>query len=91
MPVGMGSAWRREFRFVIPVRNPDHWRQEPIADVLREALCFLSDDEYALEFERATNPALFESYLELGDTIRRRFEPTKSYCSRADSILSQGQ
>ena len=44
--IGMGSAWRREFRFVIPVRNPDHWSQEPIADLLREALRFLSDDEY---------------------------------------------
>jgi hypothetical protein len=46
--IGMGSAWRREFRFVIPVRNPDHWSQEPIADLLREALGFLSDDEYIL-------------------------------------------
>ena len=23
--VGMGSAWRRDFRFIIPVRNPNHW------------------------------------------------------------------
>jgi hypothetical protein len=23
--VGMGSGWRRAFRFVIPVRDPDHW------------------------------------------------------------------
>ena len=77
--IGMGSAWRREFRFVIPVRNPDHWSQEPIADLLREALGFLSDDEYTLEFERATNPALFESYLELGGEDSTAF--------RADEVL----
>ncbi len=77
--IGVGSAWRREFRFVIPVRNPDHWSQEPIADLLREALGFLSDDEYILEFERATNPALFESYLELGGEDSTTF--------RADEVL----
>ena len=22
---GMGSDWRRRFRFVVPVRHPDHW------------------------------------------------------------------
>ena len=76
---GMGASWRREFRFVIPVRNPDHWRKDTIADVLREALGFLSDDEYAFEFERATSPARFESYLELGDTNSAAF--------RADEVL----
>ena len=88
---GMGASWRREFRFVIPVRNPDHWRKDTIADVLREALGFLSDDEYAFEFERATSPARFESYLELGDTNSAAFRADEVLLFSGDSIRSQGQ
>ena len=62
----MGSGWRRRFRFVIPVRNAEHWGQASIVDLLREALSFLSDDDYEFEFEKATKPPLLESYLELG-------------------------
>jgi 7-cyano-7-deazaguanine synthase in queuosine biosynthesis len=76
---GMGSAWRREFRFVIPVRNPDYWSRDRITEMLSEALGFLSDDKYAFEFERATNPVQFESYLDLGD------EDSKAF--KADEVL----
>ena len=63
---GMGSGWRRRFRFVIPVRNAEHWSQASIIGLLCDALSFLSDDDYEFEFEKAMKPPLFESYLELG-------------------------
>ena len=53
---GMGASWRREFRFVIPVRKPDHWSKDATKELLCRALSFLTDDEYVFEFERATKP-----------------------------------
>jgi hypothetical protein len=46
----VGSGWRRSFRFVIPVRNPDHWNSDTVIDLLCDMLSFLSDDDYAFEF-----------------------------------------
>ena len=52
----MGKAWRRNFRFVIPVRQPNHWSSSPIASALVETLSFLSDDNYELEFRPLVDP-----------------------------------
>ena len=65
--VGMGADWRRSFRFVIPVRNPDHWNHRSVLEPLCSTLSFLSEDDYAFEFEKATNPVSFQDYLEFGD------------------------
>ncbi len=46
----LGEGWRRRFRFKIPVREPDRWRDPRVADRLVELLTFLSDDEYEFEF-----------------------------------------
>jgi 7-cyano-7-deazaguanine synthase in queuosine biosynthesis len=64
---GMGADWRRSFRFVIPVRNPDHWNHRSVLESLCSTLSFLSEDDYAFEFEKATNPVPFQDYLEFGD------------------------
>jgi hypothetical protein len=63
---GMGSGWRRGFRLVIPVRDPNHWSDPKVLGPLRDTISFLSDDDYEFEFERATNPARMDNYLELG-------------------------
>jgi 7-cyano-7-deazaguanine synthase in queuosine biosynthesis len=63
--VGMGSAWRRNYRFVIPVRNPNHWDNRRVLEPLCDTLGFLSEDNYSFEFEKATNPAPLNKYLEL--------------------------
>ena len=70
----MGADWRREFRFVIPVRNPDHWNNPNVSESLCAALSFLSEDEYAFEFEKATNPTPFQDYLEFGDDDSTAFK-----------------
>jgi hypothetical protein len=46
--VGMGSAWRRDYRFKIKVRNPNHWSNRKVMELLCDTLGFLSDDNYAL-------------------------------------------
>jgi 7-cyano-7-deazaguanine synthase in queuosine biosynthesis len=63
----MGADWRRDFRFVIPVRNPDHWKHPSVSEPLCTTLSFLSEDNYAFEFEKATNPVPFQNYLEFGE------------------------
>jgi 7-cyano-7-deazaguanine synthase in queuosine biosynthesis len=62
----MGADWRRDFRFVIPVRNPGHWNRRNVLEALCSTLSFLSDDNYTFHFEKATNPAPIQNYLEFG-------------------------
>jgi len=64
---GMGSNWRRNFRFVIPVRDRDHWTNPKVLQPLGDALSFLSEDDYTFEFEKATSPVRADNYLELSD------------------------
>ncbi len=61
---GMGAHWRRDLCFVIPVRNPSHWKRREVSGALCSALSFLSEDNYAFEFKKATQPAAFQDYLE---------------------------
>ena len=72
--VGMGTDWRRDFRFVIPVRNPDHWNGRDVLESLCSTLSFLSEDEYAFEFEKAVDPPSFQDYLDFGDSGATAFE-----------------
>ncbi|MBA3518414.1 MAG: hypothetical protein H0T75_12405, partial [Rhizobiales bacterium] len=65
--VGMGARWRRRFRFVIPVRDPDHWSGRAVVELLHSTLSFLSDDEYEFEFEQASSPPPFQDYLAFGE------------------------
>src|ERR1700730_1028912 len=71
---GMGVDWRRDFRFIIPVRNPDHWNNPDLSESLCTTLSFLSEDNYAFEFEKATYPAPFPHYLEFGDDSGTAFK-----------------
>lgn len=72
---GMGKHWRRNFEFVIPVRNPDLWRSAPVLTALTETLGFLSDDDYTFRFEPFANRAGIEGYFEFGDDASRAFRP----------------
>jgi len=72
--VGMGSAWRRSFRFIIPVRNPNHWNNRKVLEPLCDALAFLSEDDYAFEFEQASHPAPLDRYLELSGDNAAAFQ-----------------
>src|SRR6187200_1446119 len=48
----MGARWRRRLRFTIPVREPALWSSKPVSAALVETLSFLSDDQYAFDFEQ---------------------------------------
>ena len=52
----MGRSWRRDMKFIIPVRNPDLWNAPEMIEALEETLGFLSEDVYSFRFVRANDP-----------------------------------
>lgn len=45
-----GASWRRDFRFVVPVAEPEFWSDPPVRALLEETLGFLSDDRFVFHF-----------------------------------------
>lgn len=72
---GMGSAWRRRFRFVLPVRKPEVWSSEPVREALSETLGFLTDDRFAFEFEAHRQPPPAQGYIDLEKQAMGAFQP----------------
>jgi len=70
-----GEDWRRNLRFVIPVRCPERWTNPIIRDHLEETLSYLSDDRYEFRFVASSRtPAPGQLYFtELRDS--GSFEP----------------
>ena len=60
---GMGERWRRTFRLVLGVRQPNRWRQPQRVAALRELLQFLSEDTWFFQFEPMENPPSIQTYL----------------------------
>lgn len=73
----MGANWRRQFRFRIPVRNLDFWKQTSVRETLIETLSFLSDDDYDFEFAAHPNPASpgLQPYFDLRGSSQHGFVP----------------
>ena len=63
----VGVDWRRQFKFAIPVRNPELWSSPPVRDALVETIGFLSDDSYDFRFEKQRQPRPGQGYFEFGD------------------------
>ena len=43
-------TWRRHFELRLPVHNPHHWNSTKVESALRDALEFLTGDEWSFEF-----------------------------------------
>jgi 7-cyano-7-deazaguanine synthase in queuosine biosynthesis len=61
---GLGTLWRRNMCFVIPVRKPDFWARQEVKGVIEELLGFLSDDNYDFRFTMLENPPPVDTYFE---------------------------
>jgi hypothetical protein len=59
----MGGKWRRRFKFQIPVRRPDVWRQPTVNGTLRQTLGFLSEDEFEFDFLQERKALPLQTYL----------------------------
>ena len=62
----VGADWRRQFKFAIPVRNPELWSSPPVRDALVETIGFLSDDIYDFRFEKHGQPRPGPGYFDFG-------------------------
>lgn len=71
----MGASWRRKFRFVIPVRQPDLWSSDAVLTALTETLSFVSDETYELEFRPLEHAPAMEIYFEFPDAEETGFTP----------------
>jgi hypothetical protein len=96
----MGKHWRRKFRFVIPVRQPELWSSELVSSALVETLGFLSDDEYSFEFQDLGDPPAFQSYLEFPDADTAAFSPDEvilfsggldSFAGTVEELVASGK
>jgi len=71
----MGARWRRTLRFKIPVREPTLWGSEPVSAALTETLSFLSDEQYAFDFEPFHSPPSLANYFDFPATEHTTFAP----------------
>ena len=76
----LGADWRRELRFVIPVREPDRWSSPEVTQRLERLLAFMSDDNTRFEFVRARDGPTGSGYFDFGS------RSTRSRCFLAASI-----
>lgn len=56
--VDNGASWRREFHLVVPVADPERWRQPDLIRALESTLGFLSDDSWHFHFEPRSDRAV---------------------------------
>jgi 7-cyano-7-deazaguanine synthase in queuosine biosynthesis len=61
------EPWRRDMRFVIPVRDLPFWKRMEVKELLAHTLHFLADDHYGFDFRRDRRKNVRQGYLEFGD------------------------
>jgi hypothetical protein len=62
----LATDWRRDFRFISPVRNPNRWNDPEVRSSLERLLGFMSDDSFRFEFVAARDPPPTIEYLDFG-------------------------
>jgi hypothetical protein len=87
----LGADWRRRFRFVIPVRVPHRWSSSGVAAALIEALTFLTEDEFAFEFQKLRNPPSSQAYLDLAREGSAAFAASRQANSIARPHVERGR
>lgn len=83
----LGEHWRRDFYFVIAVRNPKFWNRKDVQEALRELLGFLSDDFYEFRFTRLKHRPKFSDYLEFsGENVEEIVDEVVLFSGGLDSL-----
>jgi hypothetical protein len=62
--MNIGANWRRNMRFIIPVRKPEFWSKQEVIETLEDTSAFLSDDNYEFHFAKLANPPQIDNYFE---------------------------
>jgi hypothetical protein len=61
------EPWKRDMRFVVPVRDLAFWDRTDVKSLLTQTLRFLSDDTFGFEFRQDTRVNVRQAYLEFGE------------------------
>jgi 7-cyano-7-deazaguanine synthase in queuosine biosynthesis len=61
------EAWKRDFTFVIPVRDVAFWQRSDVNDLLAKLIQFLSNDTCRFDFRELTQTRDVQGYLEFGE------------------------
>jgi 7-cyano-7-deazaguanine synthase in queuosine biosynthesis len=62
----LGADWRREMRFIIPVRAPERWSSPEVTGSLERLLGFMSEDSMRFEFLEAGDATGGSNYFDFG-------------------------
>ncbi len=73
----MGADWRRQFHFVIPVREIDVWKQPAVTAALQNTLSFVSDDDYRFTFSKSKTPVQSQQYFEYDKNYEKGLKPAE--------------
>jgi 7-cyano-7-deazaguanine synthase in queuosine biosynthesis len=66
---GLGMDWRRNLRFVVPVREPEKWSSSQTIGHLERLLGFMSEDNFRFEFAAGKGWSDATDYFEFGGEI----------------------
>lgn len=67
-----GAKWRRRMRLIIPVREPAHWSQPSLLNLLQDTLSFLSDESFVFDFIPLTQRQERQAYFRFDESARDR-------------------
>lgn len=83
-----GSCWRRNFHFLIPVRDLDFWKSDEIRQRLESTLSFLSDDHYDFQFVGTREQQSVQQFFKFDDDADGfgRLEQVVMYSGGLDSL-----
>lgn len=70
-----GDLWRRNFEFIIGVRDLDFWNDPEVNDCLCRLLTFLSDDYFSFHFVGLAGQPPKPGYLHFSDDIGLHSQP----------------
>jgi 7-cyano-7-deazaguanine synthase in queuosine biosynthesis len=65
----LGADWRRELRFIIPVREPDRWSSPEVTSSLERLLGFMSEDRVRFDFVGARDSPASSDYFDFESEI----------------------
>ncbi len=61
------EPWKRDMRFVVPVRDLPFWDRPEVKQLLAQTLRFLSDDTFCFEFRQDVRTNVRQAYLEFAE------------------------
>ncbi len=81
-----GDSWRRTFIMCLPVSEPDFWNQSTVCQMLKNALGFVSEDDWSFSFDKS----YFPEQLSLETDQREAYERAIRYDPDSVVIFSGG-